>query len=354
MKIKPPTRQISTNFELLLQAALLSGEVAQNAYRHWKKAVDLESLNDDFSYYLLPKLYLNQQNNNSDADKTLKKLKGIYRRTWLENQFRIPPLQAIFKLFAENRIDFIVLSQTPLVWNLLADTGVFSLDNFDVLIDSAQIQEADTILQKNGWLTTQNPIADENIFYRNENSTQIILRQSFYTKSVWKNAVEIDFGGTKIKSLSLNQQILSLCKADFGNDKNELWVFYFYLIFSLIPIDWKSLRVEANQHQCCTRLFLKLNYLNELFVINIPPDKLKILQKEAEKEITPPGKLRTAMAAYRSLQTSYRQSLSDNSTAPEFWGFIKFLREHWQTNSVLFVPWQIGKRLVKSNSKLRD
>ena len=343
---------ISKNVELLLQAALLSGETAKTAYKHWKNAVDLDFLDDKFSYYLLPKLYLNQQNN-AETDKTLKKLKGIYRRTWLENQLRMPQLLNVFRLFKENDIDFIVLSQTPFILNLLKDKGIFSLDNFDLLIHSKQIAEADKILRKNGWMTEQNPVTDENVFYRKENSAQIILRQSqnYYSESIWKTAAETDFDDIKIKNLSLNQRILSLCKPDFDGNKNELWAFHFYLIFTKSAIDWKNLIATATKFQVCAELLAKLNYLNVFFAVNIPPKELEKLEKEVEKGISPPGKWQMAIAAYQSLQKSYRRNLPDNISAPSFWGFIKFLREHWQINTVLFVPWQIGKRWVRSNGR---
>lgn len=350
MKKIPPSKPISLNLELLLQAALLPGEAAKDAYIKWKKAVDLELFNDEVSYNLLPKLYLNQQNN-IEVDKTLKILKGIYRRTWLENQLLSSQLLVFLKLFMKKQIDFIVLSHTPFVLDLLQYKGAFSLNNFDLLIHRHQIMEADKILRENGWLTKQNPAADGSLFYRNKNSAQIILRQnqSIFSELIWKTTTESDLGGTKVKSLSLNQRIVSLCKTNFGNDENEFWVFYFYLIFSETPtmIDWENLIVECQQHQICAELFVKLKYLNEVFAVNIPSERLKSLQKKATKEMSPPGKWQISREAYQALQKSYRQNLSHNSSAPSFWGFIKFLREHWQVNSTLSIPWQIGKRLLK-------
>lgn len=350
-------KQISSTFEMLLQAALFSGETAENAFANWRKTVDFDSL-DPISYYLMPTLYVNQRNN-PDKDAILNKSKGIYRRTWLENQVRIPHLQAVFRLFDENKIDFIVLSKTPFVWNLFNDKGIFSLDGFDLLIRNEQILAADKLLQKNNWQTNQNIETanfDNSFFYENKDSVQIILRRTRNDnyKPIWETAIKTGFCGMKIKCLSLNEQILYLCDAVFENDKNELWAYYFYLIFSTerAEIDWKNLVVQGKRRKIVSDLFVKLQYLRENFAVNIPAEVLKKLEKAAKAETAPPGKLQTAWTAYRSLRKTYQDNLAEDDFTPKPFGFIKFLREHWQIKSVLSVPWQVGKRFVKNIDKI--
>lgn len=351
-------KKVSPSFEILLKAALFSGEAAEKAFLRWRETVDFDSL-DDISYYLLPKLYQNQQKNPTN-DAILKKLRGIYRRTWLENQIRIPHLLAVFKLFEENQIDFVVLSKTPFVWNLFDDKGGFSLDNFDLLICCEQIFAADKLLRKNDWRTGQNietESYDNSFYYKSKNSVPIILRRNRNEnyQSMWKTAVETEFCGTKIKNLSLNEQILYLCDTVFENDKNELWTFYFYLIFSkkYAEINWKYLAIQAERRKICFNLFTKVEYMREKFAAEIPAGFFKKLQKKAEAETAPPGKLNATLTAYRSLRKTYLDGLAENDLQTKPFGFIGFLREHWQTNSVLSVPWHIGKRFVKNKREIR-
>lgn len=351
-------KQVSSSFEVLLQAALFSGEAAETAFMQWRKTVDFDSL-DAASYYLLPKLYLNQRNN-ANKDAILQKLKGIYRRTWLENQVRIPHLQAIFRLFEENRIDFVVLSKTPLVWNIFDDKGIFSLDNFDLLIHNEQILTANELLQKNNWRTEQNLTTanfDNSIFYKNEDSAQIILRQSQNDNynAIWKSVGKIDFCGMKIKSVSSNEGILTSCDAIFENAENGLWVFYFYLILSVnrATIKWKNLIVQAERRKICFDLFVKIEYMREKFAADMSAEFFKILQKKAAAEIAPPGKWQMTLTAYRSLRKTYLDDLTEKDLHRKPFGFIGFLREHWQTQSVLFVPWHIGKKFIKNKSEVQ-
>ncbi len=157
---------------------------------------------------------------------------------------------------------------------------------------------------------------------------QTILRrnQKSNYETIWETAVETDFCGTKIKSLSLDEQILYLCDPVFENDKNELWVYYFYLIFSAkrAEIDWNNLFTQAKIRKICFDLFIKLQYLKENFTVHIPTGFLKKLEKAAKIENTPPGKLQTALTAYRSLRKTYRDNLAENDISPKPFGFIKF------------------------------
>jgi len=71
--------------ELLLKAALLSGEEALESWRKWQDAIDWNEFLDHGSFRLLPLLYTNLYNHGVD-DPAMGKLKGIYRQAWSKNQ----------------------------------------------------------------------------------------------------------------------------------------------------------------------------------------------------------------------------------------------------------------------------
>ena len=65
--------------ELFLQAALLKGDEAINAWREWSRAVDLEGRHNNDFFRIMPLLYLNLQRHVLKHP-FMNKLKGIYRK----------------------------------------------------------------------------------------------------------------------------------------------------------------------------------------------------------------------------------------------------------------------------------
>jgi hypothetical protein len=67
----------TANQELLLKAALLSGEESINAFREWQDSDDWEECREPGSFRLLPLLYINLQKQGVD-NPVMGQLKGIY------------------------------------------------------------------------------------------------------------------------------------------------------------------------------------------------------------------------------------------------------------------------------------
>ncbi|HSR18731.1 MAG TPA: hypothetical protein VLM39_11630, partial [Ignavibacteriaceae bacterium] len=75
---------ITKEQELLLKASLFEGDKFIYAWEKWKSCVNFEQI-DPGSYRLLPLLYQNLVKHEI-KDPLTERLKGIYRRTWFENQ----------------------------------------------------------------------------------------------------------------------------------------------------------------------------------------------------------------------------------------------------------------------------
>lgn len=71
----------------LLKAAFLPGDAALKHWQAWLDEIDIENTQlDTFSYRLLPLVYENFANA-SLKHPLMSRLKGVYRRSWLDNQF---------------------------------------------------------------------------------------------------------------------------------------------------------------------------------------------------------------------------------------------------------------------------
>src|SRR5207237_7629349 len=97
-----PTREQ----ERLLRAALLRGPLALEAWDEWKAGADMDPL-DAGSYRLLPQLYRNLHRQGVD-EPVLVLFRGIYRRTWYENQLRFHQLAGLLRSFRDAGIDTMV------------------------------------------------------------------------------------------------------------------------------------------------------------------------------------------------------------------------------------------------------
>ena len=84
---------LSAEHKHLLRATLCTGAAAQDAWQLWSTTVDFENDLDLASYRLLPMLYYNLQASQIDVQ-LLPRLRGVYKRTWVENQLLFKKLEA--------------------------------------------------------------------------------------------------------------------------------------------------------------------------------------------------------------------------------------------------------------------
>jgi hypothetical protein len=348
----PARPHLPSALKLLLQAALFPIPEAAIAFGQWRKQIDFESL-DLASYNLMPKLYQNLHAH-FEKDDITQRIKGIYRRTWLENQLLFPLFEKIFCLFENNRIEFIVLSGAPLFRQFGGDSFVFPLKGFEISVSSEQFPSALEILQNNGWQTKQEissgDLTENNfLFVDDESQAQFYLRRQPLNqfKVGYQTAERIEFAKTKIKILSANEQILHLCKDEFLGWKKHsgYWALMsFTILKSGTKINWKKLVAQAKARKLSFALFEMLDYTAENLAVEIPEIVLKELAKPQTALLQ---KWERILTAYRSLRETHLNNRTKTDSPPSVIGFVKFLRQHWQINSILSVPWQIGKRILR-------
>jgi hypothetical protein len=140
----------SDSQELLLKAALFHGEIAIQAFYQWKRSVDFETEMQSSVYRTLPLLYHNLHQQDVDDD-LMPRLKGIYRKSWMTNQFLFAKAGSILRFFNQNGIPVMVMKGIPLTILYYRNFGVRPMADIDVLIPYDQARSTVDLLRSEGW-----------------------------------------------------------------------------------------------------------------------------------------------------------------------------------------------------------
>jgi hypothetical protein len=145
--IKPADFYLATpNQELLLKAALFSGEDALEAWSKWRDAVDWEGHFEPGSFRLLPLLYNNLHKHGVD-DSAMGKLKGIYRQAWSKNQTLFHEMAKVIEFLQNAGIKTMLLKGASLSLLYYKNNGSRPMADIDVLVPLKQARLADELLQ---------------------------------------------------------------------------------------------------------------------------------------------------------------------------------------------------------------
>ena len=281
--------------ELLLKAALFSGNDAISAWEKWRTNTDLDSI-DPGSYRLLPLLYNNLIKLKIN-DTLMKRLKGIYRRTWYENQIRLNLMIRLLELFQNSGIKTIVLKGIALIHLYYKDYGLRPMSDLDIFVPTNRAAEAIVLLRKSGWKAEyKSPEKIINLFHScdltdNTGLHHLDLHWHLYIECCGPNADDDFWNGareTMIKNMSTNvlnptDQLLHTCVHGMKWSKIPpfRWVADAMMILnsSQKEIDWNRLLIQAQKCRLTVPVLYSLEYLSKNFKVYIPPEVLKKIRK---------------------------------------------------------------------------
>ena len=106
---------------LLLQAALLPGDQAEEAWKVWLAQQEIDAI-DTESFMILPQLYLNLTRNGI-RDQYTERLKGVYRQTWARNQLALRRLASAIEVLDGEGIRSVVTKGMSLAMFSYCDLG---------------------------------------------------------------------------------------------------------------------------------------------------------------------------------------------------------------------------------------
>ena len=272
--------------ELLLQAALLEGEDAISAWQQWRSMVDLEGYLDNGSFRLLPLLYKNLQLLRIE-DPFMNKLKGLYKQAWCKNQILFYDISKVLQYLHDAGIQTMILKGAALIVLHYKNYAVRPMADFDILVPTSQALPAINLLNKAGWIQTDNLI---DVYLCSRNSMKFIGKsgkeldlhwhllgvscQEVSDMVFWEGVVSIRIN--EVSSFALNPTDTLLHVIVHGVSWNpEPPIRWIADAISLInssdtEIEWIRLINQVKTHRVVLKVKEALNYLHEKFQAPIP------------------------------------------------------------------------------------
>ena len=136
--------------ELLLQAALKSGEAALDAWRQWLDCTNIENEIDHGSFRLLPLLFYNLKRQDIDHP-IMNQLKGIYRHAWSNNHKLFFELGNLLKHLNNAGIPSMVLKGAALTIETYQNFAIRPMADIDILVWEKQADQVNALLRQTGW-----------------------------------------------------------------------------------------------------------------------------------------------------------------------------------------------------------
>jgi hypothetical protein len=145
----------SRSHDLLLRAALTSGEGSVEAWREWVSGVDWDRV-DGASARLFPLLYrhLEQAGIQHAAMAILKRHLVL---AWMKNARIERWAKAVFHLFRENGLELLVLKGLALAPLAYSHLGERPMNDLDILVRPRDVSRAWHLLEDQGWRSIYGP-----------------------------------------------------------------------------------------------------------------------------------------------------------------------------------------------------
>ena len=348
--------------ELLLRAALLQGKSSLEAWERWKSSVDIEHL-DIGSHRLLPHLYRNLQTQGV-KDPLMGRFKGVYRRTWYDNQLLFHHVSALLLSFRDAGIETIVLKGAALALLHYKDSGVRPMNDFDVMVPVEQTSPAIDLMRKLGWNPMpRSPEALTESYLSIVNSHGFVHRagrecdlhwhlfpeccQADADQEFWEHSVPFKVHDVPTRSLAPTDQLLHVCVhgAEWNPVPPLRWVADAMMIMKTAPINWDRLIAQARKRRLILPLRDTLDYLHSRLAAPVPPEVLQSLRT------LPASRLELAEYKYKTenyepkplgylpvLWFRYLRLEGSDSPRHKLLGFVKYLQRFWGADHIRQLP----------------
>jgi hypothetical protein len=271
---------------LLLRAACLPDERAAEAWQEWLRRNDLQDT-DKTSFELLAAVY---RNLNGLGAATPPLLRGIYNRSWVNNQKLFQSVAAVLRIFAEHAIPVLLLKGGALSTRYYHDSGTRPTYGVDVLVPAETAQAAYDLLRANGWkplITPGGPMAHvvcvvRSCEMRAADGTNLDLHWHAMVDRYGPRA-DGDFWDGAVEQVFNRVPALTLCAPDlllhvivhgskWESTRSVVWLMDAYRIIASAGerFDWQRLAVQARQRSAVLPVTVALDYLRRELGAPVP------------------------------------------------------------------------------------
>ncbi len=276
--------------ELLLKAALQDREHAITAWKEWRKTVDFERDVDHGSHRLLPLVYHWLSSFNYSDELISGRLKGIYRRAWMENQQLFYKASNVLRILHDAKIKTAVLKGIALTELVYRNYGVRPMYDMDILVPFDMSHHAVKILKQEGFVLQREDLLEHNLQYGrsigfvDSDNTEIDLHWHVVVHShgnvvasdFWDESVPLSIGEVKTRALSATDNLFHTIV--HGVRKNPeppiRWVADAVSIINSehCQVNWKRLLFYAGKLRVYLQIKKALLYIKDTFDADIPDE----------------------------------------------------------------------------------
>lgn len=283
--------------ELLLKAALMEKDAALPAWREWRKTVDFELDVDHGSFRLLSLTYHNLNSFGYSDDLIVGRLKGIYRRAWIENQQLFYKTAKVLNLLKDADIKTAVLKGIALTELVYKNYGIRPMSDMDILVPYSEARHAIDVLKNAGFemelahLLEHNLEFGRSIAFSDDEGTEIDLHWYAFVNSLgnvqkndfWDDVIPVQVSGVQTHSLTHTDNLLHAIV--HGIRKNPeppiRWIADSMMMINSddIQINWSRLLSYASKFRVFLQVKEALLYLRDHFDANIPDHVIEQMER---------------------------------------------------------------------------
>jgi hypothetical protein len=278
---------------LILAAAVGPEGSAIDAFRAWRRRVDIAAPFAHETVRLLPLLYDRMRRLGLD-DPLMGRLKGVYRLAWYRTHGLLHRTAPVVAALHAGGIDTLMLKGVPLVLTYYRNPALRPMADIDVLVPPAQVRRAMALIEAAGWQGAKTASDDELRYrhalqYRNAQGDEIDLHwhalpdlcSAAADREYWAGARPLDFAGTP--TLQLDPALLLLHLVVHGVRYNReppvRWIADSVTVLraEAAGLDWARLLDHARTQLLTSRLGLGLAHLARHYAQPIPAEVLRAL-----------------------------------------------------------------------------
>ena len=279
--------------ELLLQAALLEGDLAGSAWTRWSTDVDWNGL-DPSSIQLLPLVYRNLVQLGL-KDEPLAALKPRYTVTWGQNEKLFRLLAETLPVLHARDIPTLVVKGAALIPLYYRDSGVRGMGDFDVLVPERRFRDAAAALGEAGWGTRFwrpdrfDTRFDHAIAFLDAAGNSVDLHchllmaccEPGADDAFWEASRPLAIEGVETRTLCGTDHLIQACihGINWVRVPPLRWVADAIKVMREEPegIDWDRLADVARSRELALPLESTLEYLRRTFAAPVPEETLRRL-----------------------------------------------------------------------------
>lgn len=281
----------------LLRACLLPGEVGMRAWRAWEATLDLDAL-DPGSQRLLPLLY--RRLADADVDYAhLDRLKGVYRRSWYDNQGLLRGGRLALGVLHDAGIPAMLLKGAAVVTRFYSDVGLRPMLDIDIAVRRANSYAALAVLRAAGWTPQHRgtPVVVDDGLMARRHGVELVYADGSKVdlhwrvmeeadspeaeRDLWEVSGEAELLGVSARVLSPADHLMATCihgVRTIGLMSHLRWAADAVRLLETELIDWS--RVVAWGPRFHVTLFLEnaLRFIAQELEAPVPPEALQALR----------------------------------------------------------------------------